>query len=77
MPAGDSSQQPGPTESSGGEGGRRPGPGGQVQHRAGEGGSLQHHESHLYEELQRVHQVHHPAPVLFIQGESNLHYGLK
>ena len=66
FPAGDSSEQPRPPEGSGGEGGSRVGAGGQVQHGAGEGGPLQHHESHLHEELQRVHQGDHPAPVLLL-----------
>ena len=66
MTSGDDAQQPGPPEGPGGEGRGRVGAGRQVQHGAGEGGSLQHHESHLHEELQRVHQGDHPAPVLLL-----------
>ena len=69
LPAGDRSEQPGPPEGSGGESGRRVGVGGQVQHGARQGGSLQHHESHFYEELQRVNTLHRTAPVLQLKGE--------
>ena len=71
LPAGDSSEQPRPAEGPGGEGRSRAGAGGQVQHGAGEGGPLQHHEGHLPQELQRVHPLHHPAPLLLIQGIDN------
>ena len=51
-----------------GEGGGGAGAVRQVQPGARQGGPLQHHEGHLPQELQRVHPLHHPAPLLLIQG---------
>ena len=60
-----------------GEGGGGVGAVRQVQPGAGQGGPLQHHAGHLPQELQRVYPLHHPAPLLLIQGIQTHHINLK
>ena len=74
---GHNAEHHGPAARVRGEGGGGAGAVRQVQPGAGQGRPLQHHEGHLPQELQRVHPLHHPAPLLLIQGIQTHHINLK